>query len=334
MLARVFPKGENRMRSVSKRQAVTLAGALLASTLNGTVRAEPGHAFTPLTPAEQQAIRAALPAHARAQPAAPRRVLIFYRTEGYVHDCVPYANEALRQLGEVTGAYRADLSEDTAVLTPQALASYDAIVLNNTTHLLLTGEQRAALLAFVKGGKGLAGIHSASDGFYTWPEGQALLGGVFNSHPWTAKDTVAVKIDDPRSPLTAAFGGHGFWVKDEIYQIDGPYTRERVHVLLSLDMSRPENARKKEEIVRDDGDFPIAWIRSEGKGRVFYSSLGHNPEIYRTPPVLQHYLDGIQFVLGDLAADTTPSADLKPQPHPALAPVSAAVVIDELPSGK
>ena len=290
--------------------------------------AEPGHAFAPLTEEERQAIRAALPDKARARPLRPRRVLLFYRTDGYVHASIPYALEALRQLGEVTGAYTAEASEDLAVFSPSRLAAYDAVVFDNSTHLSPSAAQRAALLGFVRGGKGLVGLHAASDSFYTWPEGQALLGGIFNSHPWTATDTVAVKIDDPSSPLTAAFGGQGFWVRDEIYQIDGPYSRERVHVLLSLDMSRPENARKPEDIVRADQDFPIAWIRNEGQGRVFYSSLGHNPEIYRTPQLLQHYLDGIQFALGDLKADATPSAHLRHPPAPAGAPASAALVIN------
>ncbi len=324
-----FPSRADEMRKGMKRLLTQLSSVLtsapvvglaIALTLDATAYSEPGHTFTSLTESERQAIRAAIPPQARARPARPRRVLIFYRTEGYVHGCIPFANEALKQLGETTGAYNAEGSEDLDVFSERRLAPYDAVVFNNTTHLSLTPAQREALLAFVKAGKGLVGIHSASDSFYTWPEGQALLGGIFNSHPWTADDTVAVKLDDRDSPLTAAFGGHGFWVKDEIYQIDGPYSRTHVHLVLSLDMSRPENARPRDQLVRDDNDFPIAWIRHEGNGRVFYTSLGHNPEIYRTPQILQHYLDGIQFALGDLRADATPSAKLKPQPRAAPAP--------------
>lgn len=310
-----------------------LATGVAATFALGTLAAAaPGQTFTPLTDAERQAIRAALPSKARATPARRRRVLIFYRTEGYVHASIPYGNEAFMQLGAVTGAYEAELDESLDALSQPRLEGYDAVILNNATHLALPAVERAALSAFVAGGKGLMGVHAASDSFYTWPEGQALLGGSFISHPWTAQDTVAVKLDDPSSPLTAAFAGRGFWVKDEIYQIDGPYSRERVHVLLSLDMSRPENSRPREDLVRDDGDFPIAWIRREGRGRVFYTSLGHNPEIYRTPQLLQHFLDGIQYALGDLPADATPSARLKAPPLAAPAPMSAAVVIDEPPA--
>jgi type 1 glutamine amidotransferase len=329
MIGCMGPMNLTAQRARSLCSALAL-GVVAALSCAAAAHAEPGHTFAPLTAAERQAIRAAIPHRARARPARPRRVLIFYRTEGYVHASIPFANEALRLLGEATGAYQAQASEDLAALSRARLSAFDAVILNNATHLSLPPEERNALLAFVESGKGLVGIHAASDSFYTWPEGQALLGGIFNSHPWTAADTVAVKLDDSDSPITAAFGGHGFWVKDEIYQIDGPYSREHVHVLLSLDMARPENARKPELIVRDDGDFPIAWIRHAGRGRVFYSSLGHNPEIYRTPQLLQHYLDGIQFALGDLAADATPSASLGRQPAVAGAPASAAVVLDEV----
>jgi type 1 glutamine amidotransferase len=304
------------------RPALPLA-LLLAAAVTATARAEPGHRFAALTDADRKAIHAAVPARARVAPQRPRRLLILYRTEGYVHASIPFANEALRQLGEVTGAYRADASEEADSLSAAGLAPYDAVLFNNTTHLTLSPSQRAALLAFVNDGKGMVGIHAASDSFYTWPEGQELLGGIFNSHPWTADDTVAVKLDDPASPLAAAFGGHGFWVRDEIYQIDGPFSRARVRVLLSLDMSRPENARKPEQIVRGDQDFPIAWLKRAGKGRVFYSSLGHNAAIYETREFLQHYLDGIQFALGDLTADATASASA-PAQTAALAPAGAA----------
>lgn len=314
---------------------LTAAAALLALAPLAALapaRAEPGHQFPALSDAERQAIRAAIPARPRARPARPRRVLIFYRTDGYVHASIPYGIEALTQLGTVTGAYTAEASEDLDEFAPSRLAAYDAVIFVSATHLAPSPSQRAALLAFVSGGRGLVGIHAASDSFYTWPEGQALLGGIFNSHPWTAQDSVAVKLDDPGSPLTQAFGGHGFWVRDEIYQIDGPYSRERVHVLMSLDMARPENARQPDQIVRADADFPIAWIRTHGRGRVFYSSLGHNPELYRTREVLQHYLDGIQYALGDLRSDATPSAHLAHPPAPAPAPEWPAPVLNAAPN--
>ena len=284
-------------------------------------RAEPGHQFPPLTPQETSAIESALPAAARAKPQKPRRLLVFYRTEGFVHQSIPNANRALQRMGELTGAFTVTLSDDMAQFDPATLATYDAVLFNNTTQLKFENPaHRRALLDFVRNGKGLIGIHAGSDNFPKWPEGQSLMGGVFHSHPWVSRDTVAVKNDDPGHILNTAFEKRGFWIKEEIYQIVGPYSREKQRVLLSLDMTRPENARPAAKLVRPDNDFPISWLKTEGAGRVFYTSLGHNKDIFEVPQILQHLLDGIQYALGDLEADALPSAKLKTKPKPALAP--------------
>ncbi|AWI07887.1 ThuA domain-containing protein [Ereboglobus luteus] len=283
--------------------------------------AKPGEQFPPLTPQETSAIFAAAPEDARAKPQRPRKLLVFYRTEGFVHKSIPNANHALKLMGELTGAYTVTLSDDMAQFEPAALAAYDAVVFNNTSRLKFENPvHRRALLDFVRNGKGMIGIHAGSDNFPTWTEGQALMGGVFHSHPWVARDTVAVKNDDPGHILNTAFEKRGFWITEEIYQHVGPYSREKQRVLLSLDMSREENKRPANKIVRDDNDFGISWLKTEGKGRVFYTSLGHNKNIFEVPQILQHLLDGIQYALGDLEADAVPSAKLKTQPKPALAP--------------
>jgi type 1 glutamine amidotransferase/HEAT repeat protein len=288
----------------SLRSGTALLSALLAATL--PLRAEPGHIFPPLTRAEKDAIAAAAPARPRATPAKPRAILVFYRTEGFVHTSIPYANEALREIGARSGAYRADFSEDMAVFTPARLAAYDAVVFQNTTALAFSDPaQRRALLDFVRSGKGLVGIHAATDNFYTWPEAQAMIGGLFRNHPWKSIDTVGIKVDDPDSPLVAAFGGKGFWLREEIYEIVGPYGRDRQRVLLSVDLTKATDWRPPEKLTRTDADFPIAWVKAYGKGRVFYTSLGHNTNLFSVPELLQFYLDGIQFALGDLPADAT-----------------------------
>ena len=209
-----------------------------------------------------------------------------------------------------------------ASFEPANLARFDAVVFNNTTLLKFENPaHRAALLAFLARGGGMAGIHAGSDNFPTWPEAQALMGGVFHGHPWNAGDTVAVKLDEPTHPLVAPFRGQGFWIRDEIYQIGGPYSRATHRVVLSLDMSKPENARPAEQIKRKDNDFPISWIKQEPTGaRVFYSSLGHNSDVYYQPEILAHFLAGLQYTLGDLPLDAVPSARLSPAPEPALAP--------------
>jgi len=289
--------------SFSRVRAILLAAGLVASP---ALRAEPGHVFPTLTPVEINAIAAAAPAHPRVAPAKPRAILVFYRTEGYVHPSIPYFNEAIRQVAAKTGAFRADFSDDMSVFTPGNLARYDAVIFQNTTALAFNDiAQRQALLDFVRSGKVFVGVHAALDNFYSWPEAQAMIGGVFHSHPWKSIDTVAVKIDDPDHPVVAAFAGKGFWLREEIYEVVGPYSRDRQRVLLSLDMSKAENWRPAEKLMRTDADFPVAWVKSYGQGRVFYISIGHNPNLFCVPELLQCYLDGIQFATGDLPADDT-----------------------------
>jgi type 1 glutamine amidotransferase len=268
---------------------------------------------------EVRRLSEAAPRRPTATPRTPRRLLVFWFVGGYYHEAIPLCSKAVEVLGRQTGAFTTDVSGDPGVFDRDRLAGYDAVLLNNTVHMDLDESQRQAMLEFLAAGKGLVGIHAATDNFYTWPKGAEMLGGLFAEHPWGAGGTWALKVDDPTHPLTAAFGGCGFWLNDEIYQIAGPYSRAQSRVLLSLDMSQPANHQVK-GITRTDNDFPVSWIHQWGGGRVFYCSLGHNDRVYYSPPVLRHYLDGIQYALGDLDADATPSARLAPQPEAALCP--------------
>ena len=132
-----------------------------------------------------------------------------------------------------------------------------------------------------------------------------MLGGKFTAHPWTAGGTWAIKIDEPDNPLMVPFKGEGFKVNDEIYETAPPlYSRSKQLVLMSLDMS--DEITKKTANKPYNEDTGISWIKNWGEGRVFYCSLGHNHQITWTAPILEHYLRGIQFALGDLKVDATP----------------------------
>ena len=258
---------------------------------------------------EIQKIEQAMPAKARVEPAKPRKLLVFNLCKGFAHSSIPYGAKAFEIMGRKTGAFEAVVSEDPAVFAPDSLAQFDAVVFNNSTGELFDDPAlKQGLLDFVKNGKGIVGVHAATDCFYKWADYGEMMGGYFWGHPWGGGGTVTVKLDDPAHPLCAAFGGQGFDVNDEIYQIRDPYSREKLRVLLSLDTAKTD--MKKGGIKRKDGDFAVSWIRSYGKGRVFYCSLGHNHHIFWTPALLEYYLDGIQFAMGDLEADTTPSAQL------------------------
>jgi hypothetical protein len=128
-----------------------------------------------------------------------------------------------------------------------------------------------------------------------------MMGGAFDGHPWHT--LVRLRNIDPNHPLNRVFQGRKFEVTDEIYQFrnDTASPADR-RMLLALDGSIVDLGKGK----REDGFYPVSWLSNYGNGRVFYCSLGHRDEIYWNPTVLGHYLDGIQFALGDLEADASP----------------------------
>jgi len=253
-------------------------------------------------------IEAAAPASAPAQPVKPRRVLVCDRCQGFKHTCIPYWNAALRALGRKSGAFEAVISRDPNVFLPDRLAAFDAVCFNNTTKLTFTAAQRAGLMDFVKGGKGIIGIHAAADNFDDWPEAAEMIGNRFSGHPWTANGTWAVRLDDPEHPLLKSFEGKGFKINDEIYRTRPPfYGRDKQRVLASVDLSDPATGGVK-GVEAADADTGICWIRSYGKGRVFYCGFGHVEALTWDARMLGHVLAGIQFALGDLKADAAPLA--------------------------
>lgn len=272
-----------------------------------------GRAAAAQSPEEIAKVEAALPAQARVAPAAPRKLLVFTLCKGFVHSSIPLGAKAFESMGAKTGAYAATISDDPDVFSSDRIAQFDAVCMLNTTgELFENGDLKKSLAGFVKGGRGLVGIHAATDCFYRWAEYGEMMGGYFDGHPWGAGDSVTCKLDDPAHALNAAFKGCGFEITDEIYQFKpGPYSREKLRVLVSLDTGKSN--MNKDGLKREDNDYPISWARTYGNGRVFYCSLGHNESTYWNPAVLQHYLDGIQFALGDLQADVTPSASLTPE---------------------
>ncbi|MBM4081944.1 MAG: ThuA domain-containing protein, partial [Planctomycetes bacterium] len=254
------------------------------------------------TAEEVQKITAAAPAKPTATPLRPRRLLVFSRSDAVKHTAIPYGAKAVEIMGQKTGAYAAVNSDDLAIFAPERLKDFDAVFFNNGYGFKLDESARRALMEFVESGKGLAGIHAASANFVGWPEGTRLFHAKFKSHPWTPKDEWAVMNEDPTHPLNAAFDGKGFRVKDEIY-VFSDFHRHRVRVLLSLDLADERTAK----VPHTDTYVPISWLHTVGKGRVFFCSLGHVHDLFWTPAILQHYLDGIQFALGDLKADAEPT---------------------------
>ena len=198
----------------------------------------------------------------------------------------------------------------------------------------------------MKNGKGLAGIHAATDSYHgggggrgasgaagragapggpavaavaaapmqpqgTWPEFNLMIGGFFKFH-WTYPTLISVKIDDPRSPLTQMFNPKGYEAVDETYTFaQDSFSRKRVHVLTSINYDKmSQNDKDKEPAAtrRTDGDYALSYIQHVGNGRVFYEAHGHDEKVYFIRPFLAHMLAGIQYALGDLKADDSPCA--------------------------
>ena len=278
-------------------------------------------------PADVSAMMAALPDRPYATPQNLRHVLVLCRAVGWVHTSIPLAAKMVEYLGDKTGSWMTAISYDAAAVTPENLKQYDAIFLSSTTGEFLddpndkaaTNLRRQALLDFVKGGKGLAGIHAATDSYHTsgptlsgtWPEFNEAIGGFFKFH-WVYPTLIPVKVDDPNSPLTAMFPRDGFEVVDETYTFaQDSFSRKRVHVLTSVNyakMSAENKAKEPADTKRSDGDYALSYIQRVGKGRVFYEAHGHDEKVYFSRPFVAHMLAGIQYALGDLKADDSPSA--------------------------
>lgn len=283
----------------------------------------------PLTPcaADVTKMLATLKLFPDAPPAAPlrpRKVLAWSRlpSAGYQHSSIPLAMRLIEELGKKTGAWTTTTAWDPALITAENLAQYDAIFLSSTTgHFLdepgnqaVTDARRKALLDFIRNGKGIAGVHATGDSYHgrstsvtggaeTWPEWNRIIGGYFKHH-WNYPTPITIKIEDPTNPVNAAFKGRNFNTIEEVYTFAG-WSRENVHVLMSIDYALMTDADKKlEGLPRTDGDYALAWIRPEGRGRLFFQALGHHESIYwNNPAMLQHVLAGMQYALGDLKVD-------------------------------
>jgi uncharacterized protein len=271
-------------------------------------------------------VEAAVPGKALTVAKAGRRLLVMTLNirdgeERRGHSSIPAGNLALRLMGERTGAFQAVFSNDVSMLRPENLQKFDAICFNNTVGVLTEDPLlRQSLLDFVAKGKGFVGLHAAGATFVQWPqydqfpEFGEMLGGYENGgHPWKPDETIILRVEDRKHPLTASFKEEFFKISDEVFQFQTPYSRENLRVLLSIDTRQTDMdpARRFLPERWADRDFAISWIRQYGQGRVFYSSLGHNAHIFWNAPVLEHFLAGIQFALGDLTADAS-SIQAKP----------------------
>lgn len=242
---------------------------------------------------------------------------------GFQHDSVSHALAVIDRLGYESGIYVTYIRTDSQLLTKSKverhdprtpdlganinaknLDYFDAIFYMGTGENDLSDQQKKDLLAFVHDdGKGFVAAHTGDDAFFTWPEFGEMVGGYFDNHPWGQFDAPVV-VEDPDFPAMKAFP-LSFTIHDEIYVHKTPYSRDKVRVLASLDASKLDYA-KAQQLHRTDKDFPVAWSKNYGKGRVFYSTFGHAAETWDDPRVQKMYLEAIKWTLGLTSGETTP----------------------------
>jgi quinoprotein glucose dehydrogenase len=283
---------------------------------------------SPVTADEVVAFALPRPAPAFRDPYAGKKKLLVIADlstgNQIAHIGVSHAMAALERIGRDSDAYVAILRTDTGLVTKDEvwgtgeyakggrrqapmrnLDYFDAVLFYTNGELNLTAKQKQDLLDFVaKDGKGFIGVHTAAITAASWPEYARMVGGFFDNHPWNVASAKII-VERPEAPMMKGFAT-GQTLVDEHYQmLPTPYSRSEVDVLArldpdSLDLSNPG-------VHRTDRDFPIAWIKPYGKGRVFYSYIGHPDAAWDDPRVQTMYREAIRWAM---------DGGMTPQPHP------------------
>jgi type 1 glutamine amidotransferase/sugar phosphate isomerase/epimerase len=267
-----------------------------------------------LKPEERQQIEAAVPKQAIVKPKKARKLLVTDIQMYSGHSTIPHGNLLIELMAKNTGAFEPTFSNDLNLLKYPKIKEFDAIYLNNVCGMVYNDpEVRDGILRFVREGGGIGGHHAVTFAGNNWPEFADMMGGWAGAHHLEKQ---MVKVDDPNSPLTKSFGSASFEHVDEFYQFPptSPYSREKQHILLSIDVEKSDRAtdsRLCTLCTRPDQDYGLAWIRTFGQGRTYFTPLGHTNIFYTDQRWTQHLLAAIQYILGDLDADATPSAKAK-----------------------
>jgi uncharacterized protein len=232
--------------------------------------------------------------------AQPKRVLYITHSAGFVHGSIPVSADVMRSIASASGKLEVTQTEDVSLLNATALRSYDAVFFFTSGELPISDQQKRDLLDFVRSGKGFGGAHSATDTFYAWPEYGDLIGAYFNGHPWV--QPAKITIEDPSNPIVAPLSP-SWTIQEEFYQFRN-LSRERVRVLMRLDTSSVN--MKADGVNPNTDDFPLAWIRNYGSGRVFYTALGHFDETWRDERFQKILLQAMLWMTGQIDADATP----------------------------
>jgi type 1 glutamine amidotransferase len=272
------------------------------------------------------------------EKAKNKRLLLVTHSGGFIHGSVATAEEVLKDIGPKNGfdvtcwrftedpdkkVKAKDGKERTALeayserfrgatklpvekencgrINKDTLKNFD-LVLFFTTGNPVTKEELADLREWVKGGGALAGTHCATDTLYGESVYGDLIGAYFKGHP-PGLQKIKVKVEDPKHPAAAGFTD-GMDYQDEMYIFrDAPYSREKLHIIFSIDAASFD----PKQLARGDKDYAISWCRTEGKGKVFYTSFGHDPKVWKDEKFQKHLFGGLKWATGELAGDAKPT---------------------------
>jgi hypothetical protein len=231
---------------------------------------------------------------------------------GYQHESITHALSTIERLGWDSGVYDTIVRTDSQSITKSPiqfktgtgiatgaeflarnLDYFDAIFFFGVREIDLDPQQRADLLKFVHDdGKGFVATHAGATAFFSWPEFGQMLGARFDEHPWDITEARVI-VEDRNSPISRHLPS-SFAVTDEHYQLK-EFSRDKVHVLARLD---PASVDLKAPLVhRTDRDFAVAYTKTYGNGRVFYSTLGHPRELWDEAWMQTMYFEALKWAL-------------------------------------
>ena len=271
----------------------------------------------------------------KADDAKKKRLLFVTHSGGFIHDSVGVAEDVLKAIGPEHGfevtcfRYTGDPAgmerysqafrprtgktveaENIGRVNAETLKKFDAVLFFTTgskrsKNSPLTDSELKDLMDWVKAGGAFAGTHCASDTLYDTPYGD-LVGAFFRTHP-PGTPKVKIHVEDPKHPAGKAFTD-GEMYEDEIYifEENSPYSRDKLHIILSIDPSSfnpPKGARA-------DRDYAVSWCQEYGKGKSFYTSLGHRKEVWKDPKFQEHLFGGLKWATNQAPGDATPTAKL------------------------
>ncbi len=252
-----------------------------------------------------------------------KKILVFSKATGFYHWTIPHNIEMLKILAKKSNAFEIHVGYDIQNFDKKNLKKYDAVILNNSnpngpkrdlfydllkTNSSLTEEQIAleapkyemTLINYVARGGGLMLLHGAIVVQNNSVAFSKMTGGSFDYHP--KQQRMHVKEVDADHPLVNAFKGDGFTHVDEPYFFKNAYFEYDFRPLLYIEVDKLEDVRKS----GSSNINYVSWIKKHGKGRVFYSSPSHNAQSLDNPELLRFFLDGMQYVVGDLECDDSP----------------------------